>query len=665
MIAMTRCLLAILLLPCLLHAQAVDTSGFIMDTTIVQATDSLSVPDTLFHMTTPSVVGTLDQWLDSSHVISRHQLPWLEYRYLGDILGHLPGVFVADQQSEGQYSRLSVRGSDWRSIAVMADGRPLNDPGSGIYNLFGFSTEYADRIELISGPRAFVYGLNGTGGTVNLLTRNFNTNRPLSCIAYSQSAYSYSRSDGFFSQNVSRRVNVTFGFQAQGTDGRFPNAVSEQWNSRLKIRYNPLRELNIIASHYFTSTQTELNGGVNLAASGTVDAFIPPLATMVNTDSYEKLTRNDVDLSLVGTFLGDTTSISTLTLYYSHQLREYRDEENRPSPNGIFLQSDHTSSWMGVLMKQTIATEWQRFHAGGSVELRQIEGSPNIGRRRNVIGSVWAVEEILPGDRVRVAGFGRLDRYLHSSYGGWGSDASVSILPWLTVSAGFSLSRRVPTYQELYWTGDGVSRSGEIRAERHRVGEMSVALRPDSSFLLKLTFFHRSIDDPILVLPVSGSTVFPGFEFINGGTISTNGIEAGVRTGIWVLTLEGAGTLLLQEDEGGIHLRDYPRFSGSGGIYYWNTLLSGKLNLKVGFRGRYLSAHAGSLFNPEVSTYVPNTGSELGQGSAIDFQLLARIDDAAIHFIWSNLTSATHFTTPFYPVRDREIRFGVVWQFLD
>ncbi|MEK9138544.1 MAG: TonB-dependent receptor plug domain-containing protein, partial [Bacteroidota bacterium] len=290
-------------------------------------------------MSTPSLVGTYDQALGNDRMLTKEDLHWLDYRYLGHILESVPGTYLREQNSAGQYSQLNIRGSDWRSIAFTADGRPLNDAATGIFNLFHFTTEYADRIEIITGPRAFLYGLNSTGGAINLLTKNYNSNRPFSKLNYSETGYNYQYSDGTFSQNISRKVNFTFGFQHQSTDGRFLNSAHEAWNARIKVRYNWSRDFNIILSEYHTATQTQLNGGVDYAQSGLVAGLDPLQSVLRNTDAYEKITRNDVDLSFVGTFLGDTTNVSMLTFYYSHNLREYRDEEDpfKSGTNRIFV----------------------------------------------------------------------------------------------------------------------------------------------------------------------------------------------------------------------------------------------------------------------------------------------------------------------------------------
>ena len=644
-----------------------DTSG-----TMSGSTDSLAAhgqyaaSDSLGRMSTPSLVGTLDRSLDSSDVVTQEGLHWQDYRYLGGILETIPGVFIRDQNGAGQYNQITIRGQDWRSVAVTSDGRLLNDPASSIYNLYHLTTEYADRIEVITGPRAFLYGLNSSGGAINLVTKNYNSNKPFTKLNYSETAYNYLYSDGTFSQNISRKVNFTFGFQHQSTDGRYLNSDHEAWNMRVKLRYNISRDLNLILSEYLTSTQTGLNGGVDLQRAGSGNA-IDRQTTMRNTDSYEKLSRNDVDLSLVGTVLGDSADVSKLSLYYSNNFREYRDEETRftPAPNGIFIHSDHTSSWMGALFTQNLDTRWQRFNLGSNIELRQIEGSPNIGRRRDVIGSLWAKEELLLQDYLTVAGFARYDRYIGNSYTGFGADAKLQLADPLSLYAGLSVSRRVPTYEELYWNDSTVSRVSPIQPERHRQAELGASLDFREAGSIRASYFFRTVDDAIVTAPYGKGFVFPGVLFTNTGRITTEGVEARIALRLWILYIEGTATYLIQRDNGGTTLDQFPRLVGNGGIYFWNKVLKNKLEIKVGIRGRFQSSYVGAEFNPELLAYVPGQGPKLGAGSSADFFLIAHIGDAYIHLMWENLTSIQYYSTPFYPVLDREVRIGISWDFLN
>jgi outer membrane cobalamin receptor len=617
-------------------------------------------------MSSPSLVGTLDRFADSSVVRTNMDLHWLDYRYLGGILETFPGVILRDQGSEGQYTQATFDGVDWRGVSVTSNGRGLNDPASGVFNLYYFTTEYADRIEVITGPRAFLYGLNSTGAALNLVTKNYNSNKAFTKFNYSEGAYGYSNVDGTFSQNISRKMNVTVGFQHQTTDGRFIGEAHDAWNSREKIRYNISHDLNIIFSHYYTATQTQMNGGINVYArdSGAY-AFDNTLAVIRQDSTYEKVTRHDVDVSLVGTFLGDTVNVSNLTFYYSHAKREFREREDpyHYFPPGVV--SDHISSWMGAQATQEFATGFQHFSAGGNVELRQIEGSPNLGRIRNVVGAVWGKEEIDPSGPLAVALYGRLDTYLRKQYAGAGADATLRVGPWLSLYGGASTSMRVPNYQELFWRDSTVVRTGAIVAEHHTVAEAGARISTPGGGTLGLALFHRTVTDPVIFSPFGGTEFpFPGAVIANGPALATSGITAHIDIPVLSFLLQGNLEYLMQKS-GGATLQAFPKFSGSGGIFFHRKLVNDKLELKTGFRGRFSLSYAGALFNPEITAYVDNPGRPVGTTASADFFLIGHIGDAYIHFIWENLANIRYYGTPFYPGPDRAIRFGISWEFLN
>jgi outer membrane cobalamin receptor len=616
-------------------------------------------------MSTPSLVGTLDRFADTSVVRSNLDLHWLDYRYLGGILESYPGVFLRDQESEGQYSQVTADGVDWRAVSVSSNGRGLNDPASGVFNLYHFTTEYADRIEVVTGPRAFLYGLNSTGAAVNLVTKNYNSNKPFTKFNYSEGAYGYSNVDGTFSQNISRRTNVTVGFQHQATDGRFIGETHDAWNAREKLRYNISHDINLIVSHYHTSAKTALNGGVNITRSGGPLAFDNNLAHMKQDSTYEKLTENDVDLSLVGTFLGDTANVTNLTFYYSHTLREFREREDpyHLYPPGV--ASDQISSWMGVQATQDFATAFQQFIAGGNVELRQIEGSPNLGRRRDVVGALWAKEELDPAGAVTLALYGRIDRYLRKEYAGFGADATLRIGRWLSLFGGGSMSWRVPNYQELFWSDSTVVRTEGLVAEHHTVAEAGATFGTPEAGTLRLALFHRTVADPVTYTLYGGTaSPFPGAAIANGPSTNTTGLTAHIDIRFLSFSLEGNLEYLLQKSRGAT-LEAFPKFSGNGGLFFRRKLVNDKLELKTGFRGRFSTPYAGFVFNPEMIAYVPNTGPPLGTSASADFVLIGHIGDAYIHFMWENLANIRYYGTPYYPGGERAIRFGISWEFLN
>ncbi len=624
------------------------------DTTAVEA-DSV-----VFRFSLPPNPGTIITGTDTALVLSRDGMRWRDPSTLTRVVGSLPGVILLDQVQIGQYTSPTIDGIDWRSIGVFSNGRTLADPASGVYNLELMTEENLERLEVVTGPRAFLYGLNSTGGAINLVTRNYNSNRPFTRLFYSESSYGYAQTDGSFAQNVSRHANITAGFHFQGTDGRYTNEADQSWQVRGKIRYAVTPTISVLLSDYYTSTNTDLNGGVDRSQFSF--ATLDNAAVVANSDSYEKITRHDVDLTTIGTLFPDSTAVTTLSAYYSGDLREYRDEENRQNSNGLFVQQDQRSSWAGIQFMQSLSTPLGSFEACAMTERRQVEGSPTIGRRSTVLSAAWLKDEFTLADNITLAGYGRVQRILGSTRVGIGADARAEILPSMAVFGGLSSSSRVPNFTELYWMDSTARGDAGLSDERHMVAEAGFEWRKDQENFISVTVSHRSISHPILVTPVDTPFIFPRLRFTQGDHVNLTDVALGFSWRVWRLLVEGNGIVFVSRN-GGTAADDLPRLRISGGAYFRDELFRGHLDLKTGFRGWFRTGYQGSLFNPQVLAFVPNTGLPLGRAASVDFVLLAHLGDAQIHFIWENLPGIAYFASPGYPGLDRVLRFGISWDF--
>jgi iron complex outermembrane receptor protein len=96
----------------------------------------------------------------------------------------VPGVKV-DNQANGSRVHLSIRGQGIltergiRGIKILLDGIPLNDPTGFAPDFFDVDYSTVDRIEVLRGPAASLYGGSASGGIINIITRNA-PNAPLS-----------------------------------------------------------------------------------------------------------------------------------------------------------------------------------------------------------------------------------------------------------------------------------------------------------------------------------------------------------------------------------------------------------------------------------------------------------------------------------------------------
>ncbi len=655
-------LASLVLLGTILTGDSAPDSVLVADSTRAMGTpvDTSRVrPDSLTRFYPLQFVGSIDRSIADDRTVVGDRFPRLSVYSLGDALALLPGVYIRDQQSPGQYNQLNAGGVDWRGTAVLMDGRSLNDPASGTYNLNLFPAENVGRVEYVSGAEAFLYGLNSTGASVNLVTRDFDSNIPRTKLLFSVSSYSSESSDASFHQNISRRMNVSFGLRAQNTDGRFDNSDMKTWNLRGKVRFHILPNLSFYVSEIYTSTRTGLFGGVSVERTPPGDEYSPILATVVNPYAYEKLTRHDLTATLAGRITDDSTAATRLTVHYSNSLREYRDGVSGTSGFVETIKDDQRSSWAGVTLSQELTFGPQHFLAGVGFEERQIEGSPQMGRRRTPTGAAWLKDRIVIGGLLELSLFGRADRYGDRHAIGAGTRLGIHAAEWITFSAGLSRSRRFPTAVELYWSDSTISRPAIPSDETHTVIEAGASARTGVG-AIELSVYRRTIEQPILLQPFGSAG---GMSISNGDTYAVTGLDLRVALHIWMLTLEGTGSVTKFSTDA---TRDrYPWIFGQGGLYFDNPLFDGHLDIKAGIRGSGQIGQAGELFNAQRLSYSRNIGRQPGTGAKLDLVLLARIGSAEVHVIWENVTSSSYFSTPYFPALDRAVRFGVSWSFIN
>jgi iron complex outermembrane recepter protein len=88
----------------------------------------------------------------------------------------VPGVKV-DNQANGERVHLSMRGQGIltergiRGIRILLDNLPLNDPTGFAPDFFDVDFSVVDRIEVLRGPAASIYGGSASGGILNIVTQ--------------------------------------------------------------------------------------------------------------------------------------------------------------------------------------------------------------------------------------------------------------------------------------------------------------------------------------------------------------------------------------------------------------------------------------------------------------------------------------------------------------
>jgi len=106
----------------------------------------------------------------SVSVISREDIERSGARTVADVLRALPETSVRAYGGLGSLALPSIRGSSPSQVLVLLDGVPLNNVALGQTDLSTISVDAVERIEVLRGPFASIYGSGALGGVINIVT---------------------------------------------------------------------------------------------------------------------------------------------------------------------------------------------------------------------------------------------------------------------------------------------------------------------------------------------------------------------------------------------------------------------------------------------------------------------------------------------------------------
>ena len=115
---------------------------------------------------------TLQESAKIVSVITRDDIHRAAAESLNDILKLATGVDVRQRGGFGVQTDISVRGGNFDQITILLNGVNISSPHTGHLSAdFPVSPEDIERIEVLEGPAARVYGTSAFNGVINIVTR--------------------------------------------------------------------------------------------------------------------------------------------------------------------------------------------------------------------------------------------------------------------------------------------------------------------------------------------------------------------------------------------------------------------------------------------------------------------------------------------------------------
>ncbi|WP_448546613.1 TonB-dependent receptor domain-containing protein [Thalassotalea fusca] len=173
--------------------------------------------------------------LSSNSVITRDDIEAMQVASVSDILKTVAGIHVVSQGDAGQNSSVFTRGMESDHTLILLDGVRVNSATLGTTNFAALSAQQIERIEIVKGPRAALWGSDALAGVIQIFTKRYANNEgAINLGVGSNSFYQSAVSVGFGNEQHQYTLTASSeqsdGFNAYQSDPDNPYDLNEPDN---------------------------------------------------------------------------------------------------------------------------------------------------------------------------------------------------------------------------------------------------------------------------------------------------------------------------------------------------------------------------------------------------------------------------------------------------
>lgn len=621
--------------------------------------DTILKSDSTYFSPTEALMPLNYNELDKNNFfIPRESIIKSNYRYAGDLLNEFPFSFQKDYGFVGYPNEVLMYGIGSPFVNWMSDGISLNDRFKSSYNLNLIQTEDIDSIEIVPLPRGFLYGIYMYPVTVNFITRDFIPQQPYSRIRYIQGPDREASVDANFHALASKNFLFSFDITNRIKDSTFRNTEFSIWQIKTRLKYFLSDKINLITSYTYNDYKIGFNGGINVDSIASLtndinsvlyDKFLAPVNkpngeiktlqhfprlnlltnffTWFKSDinlyyRFNKVTQQDIFFDLTEEKVYGVSFINRMMIKnfelnliadYEHQNQssKIRDDKIIPIFDTYVLSNDFKVLSLGGILSAKLFYEKLNI----SLFYKYSGVNKNFERRFVTIDSVVVITPISYSTSPSNSGSG-IDLYYKFN----------DNLKFYIGSSFLDLYSASSTNSQSLLFQSGINFSSE--------------------------FIDANLQYVINEYLINSANFYQYYKQAD----KSNAVGLSLKAKYKFILLESQNALY--KSPSGSELYFVPDFNSRTGLYYNNFLFENNLNLKTGFIFTYIGKQNYSSVNSRILK-VPSV-------SRFDFSLTGEIRKAAIvYFIIENIFDKKYYITPYYPMPERNFRFGIAWELLN
>jgi iron complex outermembrane receptor protein len=425
---------------------------------------------------------------------------------VSDLLQEITGIDVRRRGVGGVQGDLYIRGGGFDQTLLLVDGMKMDDAQTGHHTLNMILPLYLiERIEVIKGPAARIFGQNAFNGAINIITKEIKGEKKQIDLSLKEISY------GSFEQKnisavtkiITNKVKSLISFSNNKSDGYRHNTDYKRNNYFVKTSFNSKTSpIDVIAS--FTENKFGANG-----------FYASPSAT----EQYEETQASLLGIST--TINSEKLSIKP-RLYWRRGQDEYIYIRDNPSVYRNLHKTNKVSAELsGSYFSNSGVT-------GFGIDLSTVNiSSNNLGEHDRTTVNLFVDhtfklfdEKLVLSPGIAVSYFS--DMSFHSFPG---IDLGYNINSNFKLYSNIGKTFRIPTYTDLYYSDRTTIGNENLNPESATSTELGFKYNT-SNFKISGAFFNRKAKNIIDYVKENENDLW---NAVNIGSLKTTGFELDFR----------------------------------------------------------------------------------------------------------------------------------------